>query len=211
MRWVGATLGAIFVAWIVQSVITTLVLSQAYRTLGPFGIRAVNVVLTTFLFGGALGLFQASVLKNCLDGRSTRWLEATLAAYFLGGLARMFQPEAALQARSLQSMIVWAAIYGVVGGALLGIFQSLALGKLSPGGWMERWLPVSIGANALGALAGTAVFYALFNTEAPVQTRVALAGFCRSMVHALLTSLPAGLVLGACLFARFGSPPDESR
>jgi len=211
LRWVGATVGAMVVAWIVHSVISTLVLSQVYRTMGPFGIRMVNVILTTFLFGGALGLFQSSVLKLCLDGRGVRWLEATLAAYFLSGVARMFQPDAALQARSLQTMMLWAGVFGVVGGALLGSFQSLALGQLSPGGWFARWVPVSVGANTLGALAGTAVFYVLFQGDSPAYSRVAAAGFSRSLIHALLTSLPAGLVLGGCLVRLFSSPAEEPR
>jgi hypothetical protein len=208
MLWVGATLGAVFLAWIVQSVMFTAALSGAYRNLGPFGYRLVNVVFSTFVYGGGLGMIQAGVLKRSLDGRSTRWLEATLAGYFLSGLARLLQPEASLQDRSLETMLLWAGVYGVLGGTAMGVFQAMALGKLGAGSWLLRWTPVSIAANTLGALTGTAVYHGLFQGQAPVRS-IALAGISRTMVHALLTSLPAGLFLGHSLCRHFGTH-DES-
>src|SRR5436189_3155622 len=54
-RWVGWTLSAVFLGWIAQTVLFSAVLSAVFRSGGATGGRVISVVLSTFVFGGAVG------------------------------------------------------------------------------------------------------------------------------------------------------------
>jgi hypothetical protein len=207
LRWVGATLGATFLAFIAQTVISAAVTSTIYRTLGPFAYRMINIILVTFLYGGAVGLSQGSVLKRSLDGRGTRWLEATLAGTFIGALVGLLQPERVWQDRSLQTMLLWGAFPGIVGGAAKGVFQWLALRRLGRIRALIFWLPLSAVVQTLAGVAGAAIFYFGFQGAMAFQANL-ITGLIRTTAGALLVALPTGAFLGSCLRREFGVPGD---
>ncbi len=214
VRWVGVTLGAVFLGWIIQNVLYSVIFSRAYQLVGTFGIRMISIALSVFLYGGLIGAFQAGVLRRSLDGRGVQWLQATLAGCFVAGLAGLLLPQKSWSEQSLPNMLLWTSIQGVLGGSAMGIAQSLALQKSGLGEWMLRWTLVSVGANIIGNVAGTTLWKVLAPTLESGSLRVTwlftVLGFAHAMVDALLTAVMTGLVLGGGLQRRFGSPAEES-
>jgi len=215
MRWVGATLGAVFLAWIAQTFLFSALFSAAYQSAGTFGIRVIHVVLSTFVYGGAIAGFQQRALRRSLEGRRIRWLQATLAGYFVGGLVGLLLPETSWTDSSLPKMLFWGAGHGVLTGGAIGVAQALALQKGGLGDWILRWTLASVGVNIFGNIAGMTLWKVLAPApDSGMLSHVrlyALLSFVHSMVIALVTALPLGLVLGGCLYRRFGSPSEASR
>jgi hypothetical protein len=208
MRWVGVTLGAVFLAWIVQSVVFSALLNHAYRSMGSTGIRLLHVVLWSSLFGGAVGWAQAGALRRSLENVRVRWLEATIGGSFLGGLLDLLVPEGVLQDQSLANALTWTCVYGIISGSTLGLCQGFALRPLGPAVGIVRWIFVSIGAITLGNVAGTLVSQGLTRGGETMMRMYYVAGVANSLTHALVTAFPMGLVLGARLFRSFGTPDE---
>jgi len=202
------TLGGAFLAWVLQSLLFAAVASTVYRTHGAFTYRVVHVLLSIFAYGGVIGVAQGIALTRTLEAPRIRWLEATFAGYFLGGMVTLLQPDASWQNRPLPEQLLWSGLFAVAGGGLRGVFQAQALRKLGPARWMAFWPLVSIVITTLGSLAAMVAWHQ--TTQRMGTTRLHLvASFVHMLVGALVTTIPSGFVLGACLSRQLGETDDE--
>jgi hypothetical protein len=201
---VGATLGAAFLAWIVQSVLFAAVVSAVYRSASQLGSLLIQVVLWAFVFGGAIGWSQSAVLKRSLESARVRWLEATLGGSLAGGLAVFVIPQQSWQNPSLSHQLLGSAVYGILGGGALGIAQALALRTVGGAVGILRWILVSLGAHVLGSLSGALMYHVLTEGASSTLRLSYIGSLARLLVDTLVTALPLGFVLGGCLYRRFG-------
>jgi len=211
-RWLGSLMVVAFLVWILQSLVLGRVLSKLYQSHGMFGYRLVSVLLWNTLGGAAWGWVQSGVLSRSLQWRRFGWGWATLAGTLLGGLATLVQPESSWQDRSPANTLLWYGFFGVLSGGITGVLQALALRKLGPARWMLFWPLVAVGANVLGNLAGIGSWQLLMRDSAAHSRFYLLAGMMHTLTDTLITALPSGIVLGACLrrqFGQEGSPLDD--